>query len=60
MLINHPYPSIEGELLIYQNKEEGPNDGRLHYSDYSLKKRQKLSVPVAKLTAERRKKIEED
>jgi hypothetical protein len=41
ILVNHPFPVIEGELLIYQYPEpDNLNDANeLLYKDYSLKKR---------------------
>ena len=61
VLVNHPYPSLEGELLIYQYPEPKTLDStdQLDYKDFSLKKRLKTrNNNKAALAA--RKKHDED
>jgi hypothetical protein len=41
-LVAHPFPQIQGELLLFQHKEYSEDDKVLVYKDYSLLKRNKL------------------
>lgn len=41
MLVAHPLPTLDGEMLILQPKKEDQQDGsdEITYRDYSLRKR---------------------
>lgn len=62
MLVTHPFPTLEGELLIYQYPDPSSiNDGsNLLYRDFSLKKRIKTKVFTQKQLLEKKKKTDED
>ena len=61
MLVHHPFPQIEGELLLYQKnlKDDSADEDILIYRDYSLNKRLVTNVQIAN-TAALKLKIEEE
>ena len=57
VLVNHPFPTIQGEMLIYQpnlDQNELETD-KLIYKDFSLKKRVKNQTLPIKIQSEKRK-----
>lgn len=62
VLVTHPFPTLEGELLIYQYPEPASlnNSSHLLYKDFSLKKRMKTKIYSQKQLLERKKKMDED
>ena len=51
VLVQHPFPQIEGEMMIYQiNDEDKPKDGTMTYRDFSLRKR--IHTAVQKFTSQ--------
>lgn len=60
LLVSHPYPQIEGEMLIFQpNADDKCDKDLLVYRDYSLKKRNKYFNPRYQLSAAQKKEKEE-
>ena len=63
LIVNHPFPQVEGEMLIYQKSElekgEKLDDDLLLYKDYSLKKRIKTQTNKFPPTTAQQKKIDE-
>lgn len=63
MIVTHPFPQVEGEMLIYQKPEldkgEKLDDDLLLYKDYSLKKRLKAQTNKFPPTTAQQKKIDE-
>jgi len=62
VLLSHPYPIIEGEMIVFQPFEQDQYDEQLIiYRDFSLRKRYPTSVVnPKKLTSFQQKQIEKD
>lgn len=64
LLLAHPYPAIEGEMLLLQPKKEDQADKELvTYRDYSLRKRmpnrEKPTLSAAEKLKDKKKKDSE-
>lgn len=60
-LLSHPFPLIEGELIMFQPIKQDQYDKQLIiYRDYSLRKRLPTKPKPKKLSSYQQKKIEKE
>lgn len=43
-LVSHPYPLVEGQMMIFQPKKADKEEGIIPYRDFSLRKRIETSI----------------
>ena len=56
VLVAHPYPQLEGEMLLFQiNTEEQEDKDCILYKDYSLRKRLTTEPKPARMSAYQKK-----
>lgn len=56
VLVAHPYPQLEGEMLLFQiNTEEQEDKDCILYNDYSLRKRHTTEPKPARMSAYQKK-----
>lgn len=61
VLVSHPYPTIEGEMLMFQPLKSDQDDNEvIIYRDYSLRKRIPTKPKPKKVTSVQQKKNEAD
>lgn len=58
ILAHHPYPMVQGEMLLFQTQREDETEKLITYKDFSLKKRIKTQVLPAKMANDNRRKNE--
>lgn len=60
-LLAHPYPLLEGEMILFQPLKQDQYDKHyIVYRDYSLKKRIPTRAPNKKLTTYQQKQLEKE
>ncbi len=61
VLIAHPFPQMEGEMLLFQvNPQDQEDKDLIVYKDYSLRKRIPTAPKASRLSAFQKKKMMED
>lgn len=61
VLVAHPYPQLEGEMLLFQIRAEEQEDKEcIIYNDYSLRKRITTEPKPARMSAYQKKQMMEE
>lgn len=60
VLVAHPYPQMDGEMLLFQIEQEIQEKDRIIYKDFSLRRRIETQPKPARLSAFQKKTMQEE